>query len=96
MLKPWNLGYAVDENVAAAVDENVAAAVNENVAAAVDENVAAPVDVEVSAAPCQEVITIGPMSDSVIRSMRESFYKIYSEHFETEREGGASVMTRPM
>jgi hypothetical protein len=78
------------------VDGKVATAVQEKVAAAVDENVAAAVDEKVSAAPCQEVITIGPTSDSVIRSMRESFYKIYSEHFETVREGGTSVMTRAM
>jgi hypothetical protein len=64
--------------------------------AAEDENVAAAVDEKVSPAPYKEVITNGPKSDSVLRSMRESFYKVYSKHFESVRGEGTSVMTRAM
>jgi hypothetical protein len=66
----------VDGNVAA-FDENFDGKVD-----AKDENVTAVVDEKVSTAPCKEVITISPNSDSVLRSMRESFYMVYREHFE--------------
>ena len=79
-------------------DKEIAEAVNvalhDEVAGAIDDKVAAAVHESVPAASCKEVITVGPMSDSVIRSMKESFYKIYCEHFETAKEGGTSVMTR--
>jgi hypothetical protein len=50
-----------------------------------EENVAVTQD--------KEVMSIGPSSDSITNSMRSSFYKIYSEHFESVKEGGTSVMT---
>jgi Ulp1 family protease len=59
-----------------------------------DEYVAAVVGEKVSPAPYKEVITIGPTLDSVLKSMKESFYRVYSEHFETVRVGGTTVLTR--
>jgi hypothetical protein len=39
-----------------------------------DENVAAAVGEKVSPAPYKEVIIFGPTSDSVLKSLKQSFY----------------------
>jgi hypothetical protein len=61
-----------------------------------DKNVAPAVSEKVSLAPYKKVITIGPTSDSVLKLMKESFYRVYSEHFETVRVGGTTVLTREL
>jgi hypothetical protein len=35
-----------------------------------------------------------PSANSIVNAMRESFYKIYSEHYESVKEYGMTVMTR--
>ena len=41
-----------------------------------------------------KMISICPQANSIVNAMRESFYKIYGEHYETVKEYGTSVMTR--
>jgi hypothetical protein len=62
-----------------------------------DDNVDAKDNAEqLSAETGRQLITIGPNSESVVKSMRESFYKVYNEIFERVKGGGTSVMTRAM
>ncbi len=49
---------------------------------------------QLSAVTGKELITIGPNYESVVKSMRESFYKVYNKHFESVKGGGTTVMTR--
>jgi hypothetical protein len=50
---------------------------------------------QLSAETGKELITIGPNSESVVKSMRESFYKVYNGHLESVKGGGTTLMTRP-
>ncbi len=40
------------------------------------------------------MISICPLTTSIVNAMRESVYNIYGEHFQSVKEKGMSVMTR--
>ncbi len=79
----------------AAIKSEVEETVHAKVAAE-DEIVTGALYEQLSVETGRELITIGPNSESVVKSMRESFYQVYNEHFESVKGGGTTVMTRAM